>query len=314
MLKKLCQKYHNFFNIWNVDWLAFYWITDHAINLKSDIEFLYMCTYNMFSAELKTLDNYLNNILIKKWIHKFQNSADALIFFIFWKNEELHFCVDYCELNIIIIKNCYFLSLTSKLLNQLNSSIVFSKIDLQNIYHKIYIHQNNKWKTAFHMWYRHFEYQIVSFNLTNISIIFQVYINCALCDLIDNFCIVYLDNILVFLKSKKKHYQHLQLIIKCLWHAELYANLKKCKFFKLKVKYLDFLINENDLHMNLSHVQMISDWCNHSSKIFHNIQIFIEFCNFYWWFIFNFADIAWFLHSLLYDMKKNRKSDLITDK
>src|SRR5947207_12346895 len=121
----------------------------------------------------------------------------------------------------------------------------------------------------------------MSFDLTNISAIFQVYINHVLHDLVDNFCIVYLDNILVFSKFEEEHYQYLQLIIKHLQHAELYANLKKCEFFKSEIKYLDFLINENDLHMNLSHVQMISDWHNHSSKIFHNIQIFIEFCNFY---------------------------------
>src|SRR6266496_5715136 len=105
------------------------------------------------------------------------------------------------------------------------------------------------------MQYRHFKYQVVSFDLTNAPAIFQVYINHALHDLVDDFCIVYLDDILVFSKSKKKHYQHLQLIIKHLQHTELYANLKKYEFFKLKVKYLDFLINENDLYMNLSHVQ-----------------------------------------------------------
>src|SRR6266496_4907539 len=109
------------------------------------------------------------------------------------------------------------------------------------------------------MQYEHFEYQVISFDLTNILIIFQAYINHALCDLVDDFCIVYLDDILVFLKSKKKHYQHLQLIIEHLQHAELYANFKKYKFFKLKVEYLDFLINKNNLHMNLSHVQTISN-------------------------------------------------------
>src|SRR5207248_4092842 len=107
--------------------------------------------------------------------------------------------------------------------------------------------------------YEHFEYQVISFDLINISVIFQVYINHALHDLVDNFCIVYFDNILIFSKSKKKHYQHLQLIIKCLQHTELYVNFKKCKFFKLKIKYLDFLINKNDLCMNSSHVLMISD-------------------------------------------------------
>ena len=192
----------------------------------------------------------------------------------------------------------------NELLDWLNNLTIFSKIDLQNVYHKIHIYQNNKWKPVFHMQYKHFEYQIVSFDLINALIIFQVYINHALHNLVDNFCIVYFDNILVFSKSKKKHYQYLQLIIKYLWHTELYANFKKCKFFKSKVEYLDFFINENDLHMNLSHVQIISNWCNHSSKIFHDIQIFIEFCNFYQQFIYNFIDIVWFLHSLFHDMKK----------
>ena len=124
----------------------------------------------------------------------------------------------------------------------------------------------------------------------------------------------YLDNILVFLKFKKKHYQHLQLIIKCLHHAELYVNSKKCEFFKIKVKYFDFLVNEKSLHMNFFYIEIISEWYSHLSRIYYNIQVFIRFCNFYWYFIYNFADIVWFLHLLLCDMKKDRKSDLIANK
>src|SRR5947207_1625518 len=99
----------------------------------------------------------------------------------------------------------------------------------------------------------------MSFDLTNASVIFQVYINQALHNLVDNFCIVYFDNILIFFKFKKEHYQHLELVIKCLQHTELYVNLKKYEFFKIKVKYLDFLINETDFCMNSSHVKTVSD-------------------------------------------------------
>ena len=84
--------------------------------------------------------NYFNNILIKKWIYKFQNFADVFILFIFWKSNELYLCINYHKLNIIIIKNHYFLSLTNKLLDWLSSLIIFSKINLQNIYHKICIY------------------------------------------------------------------------------------------------------------------------------------------------------------------------------
>ena len=131
-----------------------------------------MHIYNMFSAELKTLNNYLNNILVKEWICKSQNFADIFIFFILKKSDKLHCCIDYYKLNVIIIKNCYSLLLTSKLLDWLDDYNILSKINLWNIYYKICICENNKWKTAFHTWYKYFEYQVVLFNLTNTSVIF----------------------------------------------------------------------------------------------------------------------------------------------
>ena len=72
------------------------------------------------------------------------------------------------------------------------------------------------------MHYRHFKYQIILFNLINALAIFQVYINHALYNLIDNFYIIYLDDILVFSKIKEEYYQHLQLIIECLQHTAVY--------------------------------------------------------------------------------------------
>ena len=87
----------------------------------------------------------------------------------------------------------------------------------------------------------------MSFSLINALITFQIYINHALCDLINDFCIVYLDDILIFSKSEEEHYQHLELIIEHLRQAELYANPKKCEFFKSELEYLSFIVNENDL-------------------------------------------------------------------
>ena len=169
--------------------------------------------YNMSPAKLKTLDNYINNALAKEWICKSQSFANAFILFVLKKNDELCLCINYCELNTITIKNCYSLSLASKLLNQLDSSVVFSKIDLWNAYYRIQIRKNDEWKTAFCMWYNYFEYLVLSFDLINAPAIFQAYINHVLYDLVNNFCIVYLDDILIFSKIKKEHYQHLELII-----------------------------------------------------------------------------------------------------
>jgi len=97
------------------------------------------------------------------------------------------------------------------------------------------------------------------FGLTNALATFQAYINQALRGLVDDVCIVYLDDILIFSKSEEEHYQHLELVIERLQQAELYANPKKCKFFKSELEYLGFIVNKNGLRMDPSCVETISE-------------------------------------------------------
>ena len=79
------------------------------------------------------------------------------------------------------------------------------------------------------------------------SATFQAYINHTLRGLVDNFCIVYLNNILIFSRTEVEHLRHLEYVIKYLHRAELYINLKKCEFFKFEVKYLDFIIDKEGI-------------------------------------------------------------------
>ena len=210
-----------------------------------------------------------------------------------------------------MIKNHYSLSLINKLLDWLDDFIMFSKIDLWNAYHCICICEEDEWKTAFCTQYDYFEFLVVLFDLTNVSVIFQVYINHALCELVDDFCIVYLDDILIFSRIKAEHFHHLEHVIKCLWHAELYVNSKKCEFFKTEVEYLDFVIDKESIWMNSAHVKTVSEWSY--SKSYQDIQVFLEFCNFYWCFIYNFSDIVKSLQDLLWELKNNKKLNLIID-
>ena len=134
----------------------------------------------MSPAELKALDDYIKDALAKGWIHKSQSPAGALILFIPKKSGKLCLCVNYHGLNAVTIKNRYPLPLISELLDRLNGSVIFSKVDLRNAYHQIRIHEGDEWKTAFQTRYGHFEYQVLPFSLTNTPATFQAYINCAL--------------------------------------------------------------------------------------------------------------------------------------
>ena len=88
------------------------------------------------------------------------------------KNNKLRFYVDYRELNVIIIKNRYFLFLIFETLNRLCDSKIFTKLNHKNLYYKFRIKVDNEGKTTFRTHYNYFEYLIMSFNFVNASITF----------------------------------------------------------------------------------------------------------------------------------------------
>jgi len=98
---------------------------------------------------------------------------------------------------------------------------------------------------------------IISFNLINVSIIFQTYINKILTKLLNNFCVVYLNDILIFFVEKIDHIDHVKQILKKLRKFKLYASLKNAHFFITKVNFLEFVIFTENVLMNLSRINII---------------------------------------------------------
>ena len=137
-----------------------------------DKELSFMFLYNLTQNELTKFRRYFNNILTKEWIKHFVSSIKVLIFFIFKKNEKFHLCVDYKNLNVVIVKNRHSLSLITKTLNRFNNFKRFTKLDFKNVYHWIHIKRDNKWKTTFCTRYKYFKYQIMLFELINAFAIF----------------------------------------------------------------------------------------------------------------------------------------------
>ena len=89
----------------------------------------------------------------------------------------MRLCVDYRELNKVTIKNSYPLPRIDNLFNQLQGSCVFSKIDLRSGYHQLKVKPEDVSKSAFRTRYRHFEFLIMSFGLTNVPAAFMDLMN-----------------------------------------------------------------------------------------------------------------------------------------
>jgi len=280
---------------------------DHVIDTKRE-DSSHRPLYNLSDKKLQVLQNYLNDALVKGWIQHFVSSAEASVLFTSKKDGSLWLCVDYCELNCITVKNRHSLPLISETLNWLSGAKIFIKLDLKDVYHCICICKGDKWKTAFCTHYSHFEYLIMSFELANAPATFQAYINWALAEHMNFICVVYLNDILIYSQSEEKHKHHVCEILERLQRYKLFVNLKKCAFSIDTVEFLKFIVFTTDVMMNSQRVDTIKNWL--TPMTFQNIQIFLEFANFYRRFIEAYLRIASPLTGLLKGSKNEKKTEL----
>ena len=223
--------------------------------------------------------------------------ASASMFFVFKKNNNFRLCVDYKKLNVLIIKNKCSLSLIDETLNCFVNAAYFIKLDLKNAYHRIKIRKNDEWMTRFRIHYDHFEYAIMLFEFVNVSVTFQTLINKILRELINHICIIYLENILIYFKTHEKHWKCVRKILERLRQFKLYTKLSKCFFMTQMIEFLEYIINNHDVFMNSRKVKVIQTWFE--LKILRELQIFLEFANFYKHFIRFYVKITRALTKLL---------------
>ncbi|GJW54716.1 putative reverse transcriptase domain-containing protein [Tanacetum coccineum] len=110
-------------------------------------------------------------------------------------------------------------------------SSVYSKIDLRSGYQQLGVREKDIPKTAFRTRYGHYESQVMPFGLTNASAVFMDLMNRVCKPYLDKFVIVFIDDILIYSRSKEEHEEHLKLILELLKKEELYAKFSKCKFW-----------------------------------------------------------------------------------
>ena len=223
---------------------------------------------------------------------------------------------NYRRLNKITIKNRYLLLLVSELFNRLSYAKIFIKLDLCNMYYRIYIKKGDEQKTIFKIRYTHFKYLVMPFSFTNTSITFQSYIYKALGTLVDTIYIVYLDNILIYLNNKDKHVKHVKQILQQLRAQGLYTKLLKYIFYTKNVKFLGLIITLGGIIIDPNRVKAIKE--QPKPKSYKDIQVFLSFANFYTRFIQNYLDTVYPLYiyliqvyyNLILDKEKKQKRKL----
>ena len=141
--------------------------------------------------------------------------------------------IDYKELNKVTVKNKYPLPRIDDLFDQLAGSVIYSKIDLRSGYHQLKVQEEDVPKIAFRTRYGHYEFLVMPFGLTNALEAFINLMNRVFEDYLDKFVIVFIDDILIYSRSKEEHTEHLALVLQRLQDKRLYAKFKKCEFWML---------------------------------------------------------------------------------
>jgi hypothetical protein len=220
------------------------------------------------------------------------------------KDKELHLCVDYRPLNAATIKNKYPLPRIDILFDQLVGAQVFSKIDLCFGYHQIKIRVEDIPKTAFTMRYGLYEYLVISFGLTNAPAYFTYLMNSVFMPELDQFVVVFIDDILVYLKSMEEHEEHLQIVLQRLREHQLYTKFSKCEFWIKEVPFLGPMVSPEGIAVDPGKVKEVLEW--KLTTIMSKVRSFLGLAGYYRRFIPNFSKIAKPITELL---KKGNKYD-----
>ncbi|GBG84008.1 hypothetical protein CBR_g37882 [Chara braunii] len=136
----------------------------------------------------------------------------------------------------------------------------FTKIDLRSGYHQIRVAKEDQHKTAFRSRFGHYEFTVMPFGLRNGPATFQMAMNTMFQDLLEDFVLVYIDDILIYSRTLEEHMTHLRTVLQRLRDHGVYAKLSKCAFAQSKVDFLGHQVSEHGLHMDDSKIQAIVDW------------------------------------------------------
>jgi len=290
---KLSSKYQNFLDVFDwaqADKLSSHHSYDHKIELTSDATSLCCQAYQMSLYKLQKVKKYLNENLFKEFIISSKASYFSLILFILKANEDLWFCVDYRKLNAIIKRNRYSLLLIDEVIDKIVDCKHLTQLNIILTFNKLWMHSDNENYTIFIIALEAYKSKMLSFELINDSVSFQQYMNDVLWNFLNDFCQVYLNDILIYSKTQQKHQQHVKMILDHLWEANLQVNIQKCKFNVEETVFLKIIVSEQSLCMNSIKVKVIVNWATLINL--KEVQSFVKFVNFYRYFIKDFLKLV----------------------
>ncbi|GBG76452.1 hypothetical protein CBR_g22200 [Chara braunii] len=212
---------------------------EHSIQLVPDYRVHHQASYRLSILEATELKRQLEELLRLGFIKPSNSPWGAPVLFARKADGTLRLCIDYRGLNCYTVKNSCPMPRADELFDHLAGNRFFTKIDLRSGYHQIRVAAEDQPKTAFRSRFGHYEFTVIIwvmlFGLTNAPATFQTTMNDIFRDILEEYILVYLDDILVYSRTLEDHIRHLLDVLQRLRKHGFYAKLSKCRFAQRKV-------------------------------------------------------------------------------
>ena len=207
------------------------------------------------------------------------------------KDGRLRFCIDLRKLNNRTVKDAYSLPRIESILDSLGGAQIFSTLDLKAGYWQVEMAEECKAYTAFTCGSLGFhECDTMPFGATNAPATFQRLMHDCLGELNMNWCIVYLDDIIIFSDTKEEHLKRLEAVFQKLCAAGLKLKPSKCFFFREEIEYLGHVVSGKGISTNPKKIEAVAKWP--TPKTVYDVRSFLGFVGYYRRFIKNFSKIT----------------------
>ncbi|GBG91622.1 hypothetical protein CBR_g52656 [Chara braunii] len=226
---------------------------EHSIHLVPDYRVHHQAPYRLSIPEAMELKRQLEELLRLGFIKPSNSPWGAPVLFARKADGTLCLCIDYRGLNRYTIKNNFPMPRADELFDRLAG-------DLRSGYHQIRVATEDQPKTAFRSRFGHYEFTVMPFGLTNAPATFQTAMNDIFRDILEEYILVYLDDILVYSRTLEDHRRHLRDVLQRLRKHGFYAKLSKCRFAQRKVDFLGHHVSDQGFHMGDAKVTAIAEW------------------------------------------------------
>jgi transposase InsO family protein len=252
--------------------------------------------YKMGPGDLDELKLQLRKLLEANLIRPSISPWGAPVLFVRKKDGSKRLCIDYRALNKVTKADAYPMPRIQESLDRLSNARIYSKLDATWGFWQNPLHEKDIPKTAFNTRYGAYEFLVTPFGLKNSPSAFQRMMDEILKEYLDEFVIVYIDDLLIYSSTMKEHMEHLEMVAKRLNDYAIQINMKKSSFGRKSVVYCGYLIQEGNIRIDPEKIKAVADWpvpMNASA-----VRSFLGFLGYYRKFIKDYGTMAAPLHEV----------------